>query len=265
MSQSSLDTYAISRHSKPYVNSKLASKPPSELKHICDRNFITIQCLHCGYRHQVATGSKDRTCPACAQTLYRDLYSKYEPIVLKSKNLKFLTLTYKPVKKQSPEIVRNLINYFKLLLHRKPYRYIWQGILAVVECKKTKDGSFYYHLHVLLDGGYVPQSQISQDWREISSFPICWIMAVHETPKRALHYTLKYILKGSSFLESKDRADFKESMFKTRLVHSYGSYYNYQYQTGQHVYYPCPVCGSIKCWIVLEFCNMELFENVSYE
>lgn len=255
--QSSLDTNTISRHSEPFVK--------SDLSHTCGRSFITIQCLHCGHRHHVAVGSKDRTCPACALSLYRALYEKYEPIVVRRRNLKFLTLTWKPVKVQSAVVVRDIIACFVRLLHRKPYSVVWDGILASVECKKTKSGSFYYHLHVLLDGGYVAQSQISRDWREISGFPICWIESVKRTPKRALRYVLKYVLKGSGLKESKDRLDFKESMYKTRLVHSYGEFYNSQYRSGRHVYYPCPICGAENCWVVLEFCNLvDIFENEPY-
>ena len=255
-SQTSLDSNTISRHLKE------ARFGP--IVHTCDRKFITIQCLNCGHRHPIASGSKDRSCPACALSLYRDLYDKYEPIVLRAHHLKHLVLTSKPVKYQSAAVVRRLIADFVRLLHRKPYSIEWKAVLASIECKKTEYGWFYYHLHCLLDGGYVPQSQISNDWRSISGFPICYIKAVYETPKRSLRYVLKYVLKGSSF-DSKDRANFKESMHRTRLVHSYGEFYNSQYQTGQHVYYPCPVCGSENCWIVLEFCNLvDLYENEPY-
>lgn len=256
-SLTSLDTNTISRH--------LEIKSFVKLAHTCERDFITIQCLGCGHRHSVATGSKDRTCPACAQQLYRDLFEKYDPIISSCKNLKFLTLTFKPVKNQSPEIVRQLVSYFVKLMHRKPYSVIWKGILAVIECKKTKSGMFYYHLHALLDGGFVPQSQISEDWCSISSFPICWIASVQRTPKRALRYVLKYILKGSALELPQDKLDFKNSMYKTRFVHSYGSFYNSQYRSSPHVYYPCPNCGSLNCWVVLEFSNVvNLYLNEPY-
>jgi ribosomal protein S27E len=236
------------------------------IEHICERSFLTIQCIKCGHQHRVLSGSKERTCPACSRELYRALYDRYEPIVIGSRNLKHLVLTSKPVKKQSSQVVRALITCFVRLLHRKPYRRVWRASIASIECKKTPSGLFYYHLHCLLDGDYVPQSQISLDWREISGFPICFIKAVIETPKRSLRYILKYVMKGSTGLvDPEDRINFKESMKSTRLIHSYGEFYNAQYRVGIHVPYPCPICGAERCWVVLEFCDtVDLYRGIPY-
>jgi len=177
-----------------------------------------------------------------------------------------LTLTWKPVKKQNPEVVRAIGKAFVKLLHRKRYKIMWRGILAVIECKKReKDGDFYYHIHAIVEGGYIPQQVISNDWREISGFPVVWISKIRRK-RGALKYVLKYLLKGSLFKEAKDREDFKKSMRGVRFVRTYGDFYNYKEDRGVHYAYPCPICGSKKCWVVLEFCNVvDLFENEPYE
>jgi len=234
--------------------------------HRCDRQFLTIQCLRCGCSMKILSGSRDRTCPACSRELYYRLIHKYSPMIEGCRHLMLLTLTSKPVVKQSAGCVRELGRWFVKLMHRKPYDSVWKGVLGSVECKKTRSGLFYYHLHCLIDGGYVPQRQISRDWREISGFPIVDIRRVYRTPKRALNYVLKYVMKGSLFSSSVDVKDFKESMKGVRYVRTYGSFYASEYAGGVHVYYPCPVCGAKKCWVVLEFCDLvDLYEGVPYE
>lgn len=237
----SLDILAISRHQK---NLK---------KHVCGREYLTIQCLHCGHNRLVLAGSRDRTCPACAKELYYNIFNRYQDFVKTRKNLKFLTLTWKPVKHQDPEIVRDIGAALVKLRHRKKYAKNWKGILATIECKKTDSGLFYYHVHCIVEGNFIPQKEISDDWREISGFPIVHIQRIWRTPARAFRYILKYVLKGFAFEDPDDKQDFKSSMKGVRYIRSYGEFYNFEYSRGQHVYFPCPDCGSVKCWIVLDF------------
>jgi hypothetical protein len=80
-----------------------------------------------------------------------------------------------------------------------------------------------------------------------------------------LRYVLKYVLKGFAFDEPKDRADFKESMKGARYIRSYGGFYDFEYRTGRHVYFPCPECGAVRAWVVLEFCDLvDLVEGEPY-
>lgn len=148
-------------------------------------------------------------------------------------------------------------------MHRHPYDK-YKGLLAVIECKKTSYGWFYYHIHCLLDGFYYPQDKISEDWKEISGFPVVWVERIR-SPRRAFKYVLKYILKGFSFDRDQDRLDFKASMKGVRYVRSYGSYYDF-YQTAQHVYFPCPTCDSVKSWVVWDYIGqVDLFQNAPYD
>jgi hypothetical protein len=250
----SLVNLALSRHQKK-----------GSFSHICGRTFITIQCLHCGHQINIKAGSRDRTCPGCSHELYLGLYHKYKPVISGRSDLKLLTLTWKPVEKQAAEIVRAIGQAIVRLFHRKRYARLWKGILAVVECKKTKSGLFYYHVHCIVSGRYVPQSVISRDWKEVSGFPIVDVRAIRRTPKRALRYVLKYMMKGSLFENPDDRRDFKTSMKGVRYVRSYGEFYNVGFAKGRHVYYPCPLCGATKCWVVLDFVDLvDLFEGVPY-
>jgi predicted RNA-binding Zn-ribbon protein involved in translation (DUF1610 family) len=257
LKQTSLDNVSI----------KSASENSSfSYGHDCGRNFLTIQCVHCGKRHFVLAGSRDRTCPACAKEIYRRQLLRYGPIVKNRKNLKFLTLTSKPIRKQDPRQVRDLGIWFNKLLHRKKFSKAWKGIIATVECKKSKTGLFYYHLHAIVEGDFIPQKEISDAWCQISGFPIVHIKRIWRTQTKAFRYVMKYVLKGFGFNDDKDKKDFKTSMKGVRYVRSYGSMYDFEYKTATHVYFPCPQCGSVKCWVVLEFCHqVDLIEGVSYD
>lgn len=244
---------------------KISFKSASDFRHTCGREVITIQCLKCGCYISVGSGSRDRTCSACAKWIYERRVARFEKAIENRKNLKLLTLTWKPVPKQDPLIVRAIGRAVTKLLHRKRYVKAWKGVLAVLECKETKYGWFYYHVHILLFGAYIPQKQISKDWREISRFSVVDIRRVWRTPLRALRYVLKYILKGFSFKDPKNTLDFKSSMKGVHYVRSYGEFYNYQYRSARHVYFPCPQCGEIKAWIVLDFQREDIPMGVPWD
>lgn len=231
-------------------------------RHVCDRDFLTIQCECCGYRRLVLAGSRDRTCPACSKEMYSRFYLRYEEVIASTPNLKFLTLTWKPVHHQDPSVLKEIGRAVNRFLHLSRYRRLWKGLLATVECKKTRSGMFYYHVHCIVSGAFIPQSQISDDWRKASGFPIVWVTRISRTPKRALRYVLKYVLKGFSFDDPRDRQDFKASMKGVRYIRSYGDFYNFEYRAGQHVYFPCPECGAVKSWVVLDFLSDEWYSEI---
>jgi hypothetical protein len=237
------------------VNNKSGS---GGVPHTCDRPFKMIHCLSCETKIPVRAGSLDRTCPACSRKIYDRLYGRYWPIIKKAHirgRLSFLTLTWKPVFQQDPLIVREIGSCFQRLLDRQPYRKVWRAVLATLECKKTDEGLFYYHLHVLLEGDYVKQAQISKDWAALSGFPVVWIKRVYRTVKKAFRYILKYVLKGFNFADPSDKDDFRASMKKVRFVRSYGSFYDLKkhygknYYKASHVPFPCPGCGAVGAWI----------------
>ena len=243
----SLDISSLSRHT-----------------HSCNRDFLTIQCLKCGHNRKVRAGSRDRTCPACQKSIYEKTFEHYAKILKGRNDLKFLTLTAKPVETQDPEYVRFLGRCLTRLWHRKIFRKA-EGLFATVECKKSRSGKFYYHIHTLFSGPYIAQKWISDAWAEVSGFPIVWIKKITRTRNRALRYVLKYVLKGFEFDDPRDQEDFKESMKGVRFIRSYGKFYNAEYRTGQHVYFPCPDCGSVKSWIVMEFADtVDLPEGEAY-
>jgi len=244
----SLDRLALSRH--PF-------------SHTCGRKTIEIQCLKCGHKRPILAGSRDRTCPACAREMGSRLYLRYEKLLKGMDNLKFVTFTWRPVKKQDSGVIRKMGLALSRFLHLKLYRRAWKGLLATVECKKTPSGWFYYHIHCIVQGSFVPQAQISMDWRKESGFPIVFIEKIWRTPTRCLRYVLKYVLKGFTFEDLKDKADFKGSMKGVRYIRSYGNFYNFEYHMGKHVYFPCPECGAVRSWVVLDFLSDEWIRGLA--
>ena len=231
---------------------KMRHELASDFGHSCDREFKTIQCLVCGASIHVLGGSKDRTCPACSMELYQYFDERYVSGLSKYHDLKHVVLTWKPVRKQDPKIVRSMGTALRKLLHQKWYSKHWHGLLAVIECKKTPYGWFYYHLHCIVSGEYRAQKDLSLDWRAVSGFPIVWIRRIWRTAEKAIRYVLKYIMKGFHFKKLKDVADFKASMRGVRYVRSYGEFYGKQYHSAEHVYFPCPECGAVKAWICMD-------------
>lgn len=229
--------------------------------HTCYRPFLTIVCRHCGCVHRVLSGSPDRTCSACQYPLYERLLDHYSGVLNQIRGrISFLTLTSRPIREQSADHVRLLGKQVNQLFHRRPYCRVWHGVLAVVECKKTIDGLFYYHVHCVLVGGYVPQSQISRDWRSISGHSIVNISEIKRMrSKTVLKYALKYILKGFAFSDERDIETFRATMKGVRYVRSYGEFYDSRYHSATHVAFRCPDCQSTYCWIVDWYAKRSFF------
>jgi len=62
-----------------------------------------------------------------------------------------------------------------------------------------------------------------------------------------------------------DTEDFKYSMWYTRLVKTYGKWYNYHYATSHHVPYPCPHCHSNEGFVFFEYEDACLKYEIYYQ
>jgi predicted RNA-binding Zn-ribbon protein involved in translation (DUF1610 family) len=221
--------------------------------------------MSCGEKVQVFSGSRERTCPACSRELYQRFVERYVVGVSRAPDLKHVVLTWKPVRKQDPKIVRAIARAVTRLLHQKWYAENWHGVLSTIECKKNSRGWFYYHVHSIVSGAYRAQEQLSEDWEAVSGHPIVFVRRIWRTSEKAVRYVLKYILKGFNFKKDKDIKDFKASMRGVHYVRSYGDFYGEEYRNGEHVYFPCPKCGAVRSWILADYLEFpEAREHIIY-
>lgn len=205
--------------------------------------FITIFCRSCGYRHEVYQRCSDRLCSDCRQRDYFRLTDGYKGDVMGAERLKLLTLTLKN-RPRLAGAVEELRAAWKKLLRRNPYKHLWTGGLYSVECVNKGNG-WHVHMHILLDGHFVPQRQLSADWLDITGdSSVCDIRAC-PSPIKALRYVLKYLTKPVEVAGHGE--EYNEVLAGTRLVSAFGSWHGRVTLRKQP--FQCPQCG-LSVWII---------------
>lgn len=150
-----------------------------------------------------------------------------------------LTLTKKthPLHKPTTSDVRELFrNARKLINHFWPKR-LGCGAFAVLEI----GAHWNLHIHVLLYGDFVYQSEISEYWVKLTGdSPVVDIRSIKK-PRHGVNYLLKYITKPKKFNNPKESAQYLNLLLGVRRIRAYGIFYGQGLlpKTGC----PCPLCG----------------------
>jgi hypothetical protein len=146
--------------------------------------------------------------------------------------------------------VDRLRKAWKKLLRREPYRSLWHGGAYAIECV-NKGRGWHVHLHALVEGGYIAQEQLVEDWLALTgdSF-IVHLEACHEA-EGGLRYILKYLLKAPTVEEG--REEYNAVLKGKRLIQAFGSWYGQQTTADEDEETPhlvCEVCGE-SAWLVI--------------
>jgi hypothetical protein len=112
----------------------------------------------------------DRFCQPCASaraaTIQRNLVDKLNGI----KRVRFVTLTIKPRPDEPLSTrVRRLYVAFLGLRRRKWWKLRVDGGAAFCEVKIGRGGDWHPHLHCLIEGEYMPQAQLSDEWLSVTT------------------------------------------------------------------------------------------------
>lgn len=156
------------------------------------------------------------------KSIFGSIWASYAPVIRECSHLYLMSLSWKPVDSESVQVVDALVSGFAELLHGKRYRGL-SGLLGTVECRRSSDGLFYHHLHVLVTGGFLPGRFIQSDWVDLGGFYNVSFRHVFTSQDRALRYILKY---------------------------------SGDYRLDGHVRCLCPVCGGSGCWNLIEFMDL---------
>lgn len=159
----------------------------------CGSKAYLLQNLHDPDVYKISSSKcKDRFCKPCAReragAVARNLLDAVE-----NKQLRFITLT---LKTETPNLTFELDRLYKAFqsLRRRAF---WKkhvaGGAALLEVKhNTKSDRWHPHLHILVEGSYIPHTKLSSEWRHVTggSF-IVDIRAVKDN-SRVTHYICKY-------------------------------------------------------------------------
>lgn len=151
---------------------------------------------------------RDRLCPLCARIASRQTQARVQIAIEKWDQCRHLTLTLKSTDSPLVEQLDRLIGCFRRVRQRRWWKSRVKGGIGTVEITFNKTTNQWHpHLHLLLDGSYMPHAEISDQWRDVTGdSPIVYITAVHGR-EEATRYIAKYVTKPADVVTlDQDRA-----------------------------------------------------------
>lgn len=189
----------------------------------CDpeRRFYLV-CGGCGNLASIrASGCNSRLCMYCNKRKRHKLFNRLSKVFATFERLRFLTIGWKNIgfEELTPEYFKKISKYFERLRQRlKRHGYEFGTYVCVPETKFHFAGEPKYdsgtgqqigryerdewnvHYHVLFDGDYVPQKEISAALYSITNKETSYAYITGMTDgnpvlnqKKALSYTIKYL------------------------------------------------------------------------
>ena len=162
----------------------------------CGRHAALYQDPTDGQLIQSQARCKNRLCPRCNSMRSHQLQQNIEEHLAKLNSPRMLTLTLEHSTDGLDEQLKHLYESFRRLRRSKQYKAKIAGGVAVCEVTHNNaTGEWHPHLHVLVDGTFWDQKQISQAWEKASGgSKIVDIRMIHDRSK-AGRYVAKYVAK----------------------------------------------------------------------
>lgn len=168
---------------------------------------------------------RDRLCPLCSARRSGEVAERVLQQVAAYDSCRFVTLTLRHRAESLSSALSRLREGFRRLRQRRSWRSKVRSCVFALEVKwNSKMGTWHPHLHILADGDYWDQRDLSREWLGCTGdSPIVDIRAV---PSRgaASSYISKYVCKG----EGVDRwpperiREYAVSMHGKRMIETWG-------------------------------------------
>lgn len=177
-----------------------------------------VSSCHCKSRHC-------QPCAAARATLIRlNLFTRLQ--ARPDGRYRFLTLTLKHTTAPLREQIDRLFASFKKLRNSQLWKPIVGGCF-VLETKLSAQGHWHPHLHVVAEGGWIHQAQLSDQWLAITGDSYIVDIRQLANPKDAAAYIAKYITKSVDHTVWSDRDKAQEFVTATkglRVANTFGGW-----------------------------------------
>lgn len=134
-----------------------------------------------------------RWCPLCIKTKRFIMRQSLIPWVKNANKPKFITFTLRHSDADLNFQIDSLYKFFRVL-RKRPYwkKRITGGIWFFQIKKSESDNRWHPHLHVICEGRYIPQRELSSVWRDITSGSFVVDIRAVKDPKKAAEYVSRY-------------------------------------------------------------------------
>ncbi len=261
------------KRERELVKHRLYSEGEIELGDKLDKCGLPMPlvCVCCGNENSVETACKKRWCPACAWQIQRKRIDRFKGAVELMRWPAFLTLTQQ--NSPDPETIRDLRDAWGRMRRRKIFVDKILGGVAAIEVTTAEDG-YHPHLHAIIDCEWLAvhtpaptfrdshdvfvqkcemaQQELSSVWASVlgQERAICWIVRMRNLEK--LRYSLKYAVKGSDLVESKQPiGPLLRCLEKTRCISAFGNLHGRtaEMEAEERPARVCSGCGNEKSFL----------------
>ena len=203
----------------------------------------SLFCNDCGHTLVVTNRCDLRICPDCNKRRFARLYNRYMS-ALRGKSLRFLTLTAPNVSELVREDYRELRD---MVTRFRELKWVRERILGGFYSLEVTHGvnGWNLHVHMLYEGAYMPQSEVSKRWEEVSG---CYIVDIRRANVGGVKELIGYSTKSPRFRSAYLYAEYLDAISRTRLVQGFGSLFNIV--PPHRGILECPDCGG-SSWTYL--------------
>jgi hypothetical protein len=169
----------------------------------------------------------DRFCVPCQTARARVIAAAAEGLI-REHETRFVTLTLRASNTPLRDQLDRLYRSFAVLRRRGWWRSNVVGGAAFLEVKVGKNSGLWHpHLHILVEGSYLNQRQLSTEWYAVTGDSFVVDVRECSDPEGRARYVTKYVTKPASadVFEHTDRLDeFVCAMKGRRLCFTFGTW-----------------------------------------
>lgn len=169
---------------------------------------------------------RDRMCPTCQALRGRNVEARVRQMLCEMDQVRFLTLTLRHSDAPLREQLDRLYKSFRTLRQHPDWKRLVKGGCAVCEITfNLREGQWHPHLHILIDGEYMPHALIKSLWLSITGdSDVVHIKAVHSRDAGA-KYIATYVAKPAEVERWTDARvlEYADALHGRRLLVAFGS------------------------------------------
>lgn len=167
-----------------------------------------------------------RMCPTCSRSRSIEAAGRVAELTKRMNSPRLITLTLKSTTEPLEDQIDRLLASAKALRRTKSWKRRVHGGVQTIEVTWHETSRLWHpHLHILVDGEYYPQPEISEAWLKVTGDSyIVDVRKVHDA-KQAGRYVASYMTKHGQIANwpAAQITEYAHAMHGRRLVQTFGS------------------------------------------
>ena len=193
----------------------------------CGSQCVVCYCKATGRYKLSAACCHSRHCQPCARAKANLLAANLRNRLAEARDhqYRFVTLTLRHTNTPLAHQLKRLTQSFRDLRRTQLWKTTQHGGAAIIEVKWNPDDRMWHpHLHIVSEGDYLSQDQLSSAWHAITGDSKIVDVRALRSGKDAAHYVAKYVSKGTVDAVWSDPDAAQEWVLATKGLRSCATY-----------------------------------------